>query len=35
MLLTGQRVRPAVAEQLGYDWRYPRLGQALSATVRH
>ena len=34
MLLTGQRVLPAVAERLGYAWRYPELRGALRATVR-
>ena len=35
MLLTGQRVRPAVAERLGYHWRYPNLATALRVSVRH
>ena len=33
MLLTGQRVLPRVATNLGYVWRYPELGQALHASV--
>jgi len=34
MLLTGQRVLPAVAERLQYHWRHPELGGALRASVR-
>jgi len=33
MLLTGQRVLPAVAERLGYRWRYADLVPALRASV--
>jgi len=35
MLLTGQRVLPAVATRLGYRWRHPELEGALRASVRH
>jgi hypothetical protein len=31
MLLTGQRVVPAAAEKLGFEFRYPALQQALEA----
>jgi NAD dependent epimerase/dehydratase family enzyme len=34
MLLTGQRVLPRVADDLGYRWRYPDLEPALRASVR-
>ena len=34
MLLTGQRVVPAVAERLGYRFRYPQLIAALRASAR-
>lgn len=34
MLLTGQRVIPAVAQRLGYRFRYPQLTAALRATAR-
>jgi uncharacterized protein (TIGR01777 family) len=34
MLLTGQRVVPAVAQTHGYRWRYPELGGALRASAR-
>ena len=34
MLLTGQRVLPAIAGTLGYHWRYPELTRALHASVR-
>lgn len=34
MLLTGQRVIPAAAEQLGYTFRYPNLYDALKACMR-
>ncbi len=33
MLLTGQRVLPAVAQRLGYAWRQPELPAALEACV--
>ena len=33
LLLTGQRVLPAVANQLGYRFRYPELAGALAATL--
>jgi len=33
MLLTGQRVRPAAAEQFGYQFRYPNLPEALRACL--
>jgi len=31
MLLTGQRVIPAVAQKLGFQFRYPNLREALEA----
>jgi uncharacterized protein (TIGR01777 family) len=34
VLLTGQRVLPAAAERLGYQFRYRDLGPALAASVR-
>jgi hypothetical protein len=34
MLLTGQRVIPAVAQRLGYRFRYPQLTAALRASAR-
>jgi uncharacterized protein (TIGR01777 family) len=34
MLLTGQRVLPAVANRLGYPWRYADVRAALRASVR-
>ena len=34
MILTGQRVLPAVAQRLGYSWHFPDLTSALRATVR-
>lgn len=34
VLLTGQRVLPRAAEQLGYRWRYRELGAALRASAR-
>ena len=34
MLLTGQRVLPAVADQLGYRWRFPEITVALRGSVR-
>jgi uncharacterized protein (TIGR01777 family) len=34
MLLTGQRVVPALAQQLGYRWRYADLSSALRASAR-
>ncbi|HEV7733554.1 MAG TPA: TIGR01777 family oxidoreductase [Candidatus Binatia bacterium] len=33
MLLTGQRVLPAVAERNGYAWRQPELGAALASCI--
>jgi hypothetical protein len=33
MLLTGQRVVPAVATGLGYGWRHPELEGALRASI--
>ena len=33
MLLTGQRVLPAAAQQLGYRFRYPNLSEALQACM--
>ena len=35
MLLTGQRVLPAVAARLGYAWRHPDLESALRVTLGH
>jgi uncharacterized protein len=35
MLLTGQRVLPRVANELGYRWRYPNLAGALRASAKH
>lgn len=35
VLLTGQRVIPAVADRIGYRWRYPELTPALHASVGH
>jgi hypothetical protein len=32
MLLTGQRVVPAAAEKLGFQFRYPHLQEALEAS---
>jgi uncharacterized protein (TIGR01777 family) len=34
MLLTGQRVIPAAAERLGYQFRYPNLYDALKSCMR-
>jgi uncharacterized protein len=33
MLLTGQRVLPAAAQRLGYEFRYPHLYDALKACM--
>jgi NAD dependent epimerase/dehydratase family enzyme len=33
MLLTGQRVIPAAAQKLGYEFRYPNLYNALKACM--
>jgi NAD dependent epimerase/dehydratase family enzyme len=33
MLLTGQRVVPAAAQKLGYQFRYPNLTEALRACM--
>ena len=33
MLLTGQRVMPAVAQKLGFQYRYPKLEEALRAST--
>lgn len=35
MLLSGQRVLPAKARQLGYSFKYQSLSEALAATLRH
>lgn len=35
VLLTGQRVLPAVAERLGYQWRQPELPAALADCIGH
>ena len=33
MLLTGQRVVPAAAQKLGFEFRYPNLAEALKACM--